>query len=180
MDNIKQQKKRDFSVLIWTLTVAINLSIALSFFLPKLESLKKYDFSFLPLTNAVLNSLTFIALIIALIAIKNKDLRRHKAFVFLALFWTGLFLVSYLLYHFSVPSTKFGGEGLIRYVYFFILLTHIILAIVIVPLVLITIGYGFNLDLSKHRKIAKWTMPLWLYVSLTGVLVYIMISPYYA
>lgn len=180
MDVIKQQKKRNFTALIWTLTVAINLLIALAFFLPGLETLKKYDFSFLPLTNVVLNSLTFISLIIALIAIKKKDLRRHRAFILLALFWTSLFLVSYLLYHFSTPSTKFGGEGLARYVYFFILLTHIVLAIVIVPLVLVSIGYGLNSDVSKHRRIARWTMPLWLYVSLTGVLVYIMISPYYA
>jgi len=179
MDIAKQQIKKNYTPLIWTLAITINLLIALAFFLPDLTFLKQYDFSFLPLLNAILNSLTFLSLYVALIAIKQKNIKKHRAFVLLALFWTSLFLVSYLLYHFSTPSTKFGGYGTIRYIYFFILLTHIFLAIIIVPLALITIGYGLNMDVSKHKKIGRWTMPLWLYVSLTGVIVYIMISPYY-
>lgn len=170
---------KNYKPLIWTLTIAINLLIAISFFLPDIDFLKRYDFSFLPLLNAILNSLTFVSLIIALLAIRQKNIKLHKTFVLLALFWTSIFLVSYLLYHFSTPSTKFGGQGLIRYIYIFILLTHIFLAAIIVPLALITLGRGLNMDVSKHRKIARWTMPLWLYVSLTGVIVYLMISPYY-
>src|SRR5699024_12662805 len=93
-----------------------------------------------PLLNAILNSLAFVSLVIALFAIKQKNIKRHKSFVLLALFWTSIFLVSYLLYHFSTPSTKFGGEGFITIIYFIILLTHIFLDVIIVPLALISIG----------------------------------------
>lgn len=170
---------KNYKPLIWTLTLAINGLIAIAFFLPDIELLKRYDFSFLPKLNAILNSLTFLSLIVALIAIKQKNIKRHKAFVLLALFWTSIFLVSYLLYHFSTPSTKFGGEGIVKGIYLLILLTHIVLAAIIVPLALISIGRGLNMEVSKHRKIARWTMPIWLYVSSTGVVVYLMISPYY-
>lgn len=170
---------KNYKPLIWTLTLAINGLIAIAFFLPDIELLKRYDFSFLPKLNAILNSLTFLSLVVALIAIKQKNIKRHKAFVLLALFWTSIFLVSYLLYHFSTPSTKFGGQGIVKGIYLLILLTHIVLAAIIVPLALISIGRGLNMEVSKHRKIARWTMPIWLYVSSTGVIVYLMISPYY-
>lgn len=174
-----RQGTKKYKPLIWTLAVTINLLIAVAFYLPDIDFLKRFDFSYLPLTNATLNSLTFISLTIALLSIKQKNIKRHKTFVLLALFWTSIFLVSYLLYHFSTPSTKFGGEGFIKYVYLFILSTHIFLAILIVPLALISIGRGLNMEIERHKKIARWTMPIWLYVSLTGVIVYLMISPYY-
>ncbi|WPU99152.1 DUF420 domain-containing protein [Mucilaginibacter sp. cycad4] len=153
--------------------------IIIAFFLPKLEVLRGYNFSLLPLFNAVMNGLTFLSLLAALSAIEKKNIKRHKSFVFLAFAFTSLFLISYLLYHFSTPSTKFGGPGYLRAIYLFILLTHIPLAIIIVPLAMVTMGFGLNRNIPKHRKIAKWTMPIWLYVSLTGVIVYLMISPYY-
>ncbi len=103
----------------------------------------------------------------------------HRTFVCLAFSFTALFLFSYLLYHFSTPSTRYGGEGILRGIYFFILLTHVFLAALIVPLALFTMASGLNNQINRHRKIAKWTMPIWLYVSFTGVLVYILISPYY-
>lgn len=176
---IDRKQTKNYKPLIWTLTLAINSLIAIAFFLPDIAFLKKYDFSFLPLLNAILNSLTFLSLTIALIAIKQRNIKLHKNFVLLALFWTSIFLVSYLLYHFSTPSTKYGGQGLVKYIYLFILLTHILLAAIIVPLALISIGRGLNMETEKHKKIARWTMPIWLYVSFTGVIVYLMISPYY-
>lgn len=181
LKNMQQEKKqaKNYKPTIWLLTIGINLVIATAFFLPGIDFLKQYDFSFLPMLNAVFNSMTFILLIMALIAIKQKNIRLHKRFIFMALTCTGLFLISYLLYHFSTPSTKFGGTGFMRYLYFFILLTHIVLAAVIVPLVLITLGRGLNMEVQRHRKIARWTMPLWLYVSLSGVAVYLLIAPYY-
>lgn len=175
-----ETKQKNYKPLIWTLTIAINLLVAIAFMLPSINSLKQYDFSFLPRLNAILNSLSFISLLCALFAIKKKNIKRHKSFIFLALFWTGLFLISYLLYHFSTPSTPYGGAGILKGIYLFILLTHILLAAIIVPLVLISIGRGLNMEVESHRKIARWTMPLWLYVSLTGVIVYLMISPYYS
>ncbi len=170
--------KKNYNTLIWILAITINGLITTSIFLPKLNALKGYNFSFLPLLNAILNSLTFLSLLIALTAIKRKNRRRHKRFVFLAFSFTTLFLLSYLLYHFSTPSTKYGGPPFLRYIYLFILLTHIPLAILIVPLALITMGRGLNGNIAKHRNIARWTMPIWLYVSGTGVIVYWMISPY--
>lgn len=171
--------KKNYTPLIIILTIAIIALVALAYFLPTLEFLKKYDLSVLPLVNAILNSITFIALLGALIAIKNKKITVHRNLIFTALTSTGLFLVTYLAYHFSAPSTKYGGTGILKGIYLFILLTHIVLAAAIVPLALISVARGLNMQVEKHRKIARWTMPIWLYVSLTGVIVYIMISPYY-
>ena len=92
---------------------------------------------------------------------------------------SALFLISYVIYHSLAEETHFGGEGVIRYIYFFILITHIILAAAIVPLVLITLVRGLSNKFDKHRKIARWTFPLWLYVAVTGVVVYLMLRPYY-
>lgn len=171
METVIKKGTKNYKPLIWILAIA--------FFLPGIEFLKQSDFSFLPLLNAILNSLTFLSLIIALVAIKQKNIKLHNTFVLLPLFCTSLFLISYLVYHFSTASTKFGGQGLIKYIYFFILLTHVLLAAIVVPLALISIGHGLNMEVAKQKKIARWTMPIWLYVSLTGVIVYLMISPYY-
>jgi putative membrane protein len=172
-------KQKKYNSVIWILTLAINGLIALSYFLPKIDFFKGYDFNILPLLNAILNGSTFMALLIALFAIKRKNVRIHKRFVLLAFCFTAAFLFFYLLYHFSVPSAKFGGVGFIRHIYFFLLITHIFLAALIVPLALITISYGFNDKIEAHRKVAYWTMPIWLYVSFTGVIIYVLISPYY-
>lgn len=172
-------KAKNYDPLIWTLAIVINSLIAIAFFIPKSDFFKSYDFSFLPKFNAILNSLTFVSLIMALLAIKQKNIKIHRSFIFLALFWTGIFLASYLLYHFSTRSTKYGGTGAIKYLYYFILTTHILLAITIVPLALISVGYGLNLEVTRHKKIVRLTMPIWLYVSFTGVIVYFMILPYY-
>jgi putative membrane protein len=153
--------------------------IIFAFFLPGKEIYKAYNLSFLPLLNAVMNGLTFIFLLLALYSVKRKNIRRHRNFIFAAFFCTSIFLFSYLLYHFTTPSTKFGADGTIRYIYFGILLTHIPLAIITVPLALLSIGRGLNMEVALHKKITRWTMPIWLYVSLTGVIVYLMISPYY-
>jgi putative membrane protein len=130
--------------------------------------------------NAIFNSFTFVFLLAALYFIKQKNITLHKRFIFAAFTSTTFFLLSYVTYHYLTESTSYGGEGPLKYIYFFILITHILLAIVIVPLALITVTRGLNMQVEKHRKIARWTMPLWLYVSLTGVLVYLMIAPYYA
>ena len=170
---------RNRTLLIWVMTLAINGLVVLAFYMPQPEFLQGKDFSVLPAVNAVLNSLTFLFLLFSLIAIKQKKIQLHRNLVFAAFSSTALFLLTYLLYHFSTPSTPYGGEGIMKGIYLFILLTHILLAAAIVPLALFTISRGLNMDVKRHRKIARWTMPLWLYVSLTGVIVYLMISPYY-
>src|SRR3954470_8793667 len=116
---------RNYKPLIWALALGINGLIIFSIFLPDKESFKAYSFSFLPLLNAIMNGLTFIFLLLALYAIKQKNIQRHRNFIFAAFVCTSVFLLSYLLYHFTTPSTKFGGQGAIRYIYYSILLTHI-------------------------------------------------------
>ena len=171
--------EKNYNSIIWLLSIGINLLIALAYFVPSITVTEEYDFSYIPLLNATLNGATFIALLCSLIAIKNKNIKLHKRLIFTALGFTGIFLGSYLLYHFTTPSTLFGGRGMVKLVYFFILITHIILAASIVPLALVTIARGLNMNLTKHKAIAKWVMPIWLYVSFTGVVIYFMISPYY-
>jgi putative membrane protein len=174
-----QEKQRNYTPLIVTLTIVINVLIAILYFMPEYEKVSDVDLTFLPFLNAVFNSFTFIFLLAAFISIKQKNIQRHRRFIFSAFTTTAFFLISYVTYHALTESTTYGGEGGIRYFYYFILLTHIVLSAVIVPLVLVSAARGLNMDVEKHRKIARWTMPLWLYVSFTGVLVYIMISPYY-
>ncbi|MFD0672901.1 DUF420 domain-containing protein [Cohnella sp. GCM10027633] len=153
--------------------------IATLFFLPGYEGAVGFDVTILPFLNAVFNLFTFSFLLIALISIKQRNIARHRAFVLAAFGTTFLFLVCYVVYHFLTEPTTFGGAQWLKSIYLFILVTHILLAIVNVPLALISALFGFAMKAERHRKIAKWTMPIWLYVSSTGVIVYLLISPYY-
>ncbi|WP_444685847.1 DUF420 domain-containing protein [Alkalicoccus luteus] len=134
----------------------------------------------LPLLNAVLNSFTFVFLLSALLAILKRKITLHQRFIYAAFSTTSVFLVSYVIFHFMAESTPYGGDGLLAGIYYFILITHIILAAVIVPLALMSFFTGIKDMRAVHRKWVRWTMPLWLYVSFTGVVVYVMISPYYS
>lgn len=174
-------KKRNYNPLIWTLSViAIVLILGINY-IPRSTTgtIAGIDLKVLPLLNAIFNGIAFMMLIGALVMIKKKNIKAHSNFIYGAFAATVLFLVSYLTYHAMAGSTSFGGEGFITYVYYFVLISHIVLATALLPMALITLGKGLNMEVSKHRKIARWTMPIWLYVSLTGVIVYLMISPYY-
>ncbi|WP_042164298.1 DUF420 domain-containing protein [Paenibacillus gorillae] len=172
-------KERNYTPLIAVLSVVLVLVITVLFFLPAYDGEIHFDVTLLPLLNAVFNSFTFITLLVALIAILKKNVKMHKRFIAAAFTSTTLFLISYVTYHYLTESTKYGGDGVLKGIYFFVLITHILLAIVIVPLALLSVARGLNMQIEKHRKIARWTMPIWLYVSFTGVVVYLMISPYY-
>ncbi len=134
---------------------------------------------FLPPIYASINGITAVLLVIAVRAVKNGKRKLHENLMKCAIGCSLLFLLMYIAYHMTTPSTKFGGEGSIKYVYYFILLTHILLSIAIIPLVLITYVRALAERFDRHKKIAKVTFPLWLYVAVTGVVVYLMISPYY-
>jgi len=177
-ENISNEKK--YNKWIVVLAVVIPLVVAI------LSRLKLQDFgidveplTFLPPIYATINGLTALILIIAFIAIKNKNLVLHENLMTTAIWCSVVFLVMYVAYHMTSDSTKFGGEGAIKYFYYFILLTHILLSIVIIPFVLITYVRAITNNIERHKKIARITFPLWLYVAVTGVIVYIMISPYY-
>lgn len=176
-----ESKQRNYTPFIWILTVIIIGVILGTNYLPRSTdgTIAGMDLTVLPLLNAVLNGITFILLVCALVMIKKKNIPAHRNFMLAAFGVTLIFFLSYLTYHAMAGSTSFGAEGIMMYIYYIILISHIILAAILVPLSLITLGRGLNMNVRKHRKIARWTMPIWLYVSLTGVLVYLFISPYY-
>jgi putative membrane protein len=129
----------------------------------------------LPTLNAVLNSTSAILLTAGWILIKQRQISRHRACMIAAFVTSMAFLISYLIYHYNVGSVPFQGQGFVRLLYFAILITHVTLAIVIVPMALITLSRGLAKRFDKHRRIARVTLPLWLYVSVTGVVVYVML-----
>jgi uncharacterized membrane protein YozB (DUF420 family) len=135
----------------------------------------------LPALNAILNSVSAILLITAYFFIRQKNIKAHRTSMISAFVTSTLFLTSYLIYHFSkeLGPTRFQGEGIVRPVYFFILITHTALAIVIVPMVFATFSRALKKRFDLHRKIARWTLPIWLYVSVTGVIVYLMLYQLY-
>ncbi len=178
-NNVNSATDKKFLTVITVLSVLIPITVALLFFMPK-DGGRSVDVSFLPTLHAILNSLTAIALLVGYYQVKHNNTRAHRAAMLTAFGLSTLFLVSYVTYHFLGERTIFGGEGALKYIYYFILLTHIVLAIVIVPLVLLSVYFGITNQLSRHRRISKWTFPIWLYVAVTGVLVYILISPYYS
>ncbi len=165
------------TIWIWILSLAIPGLVAIMYFGPKYAP--GVDLRVLPRIYSTINFITAIILVLALISIKQKKIMRHRALMVTALVLSVLFLILYVIYHSLSESVKFGGDGFIRYVYFFFLISHIILSISIVPLVLITLRRALKGDFEKHRILAKWTWPIWFYVAASGVIVYLMISPYY-
>lgn len=168
-----------YKILMGALAAIIPVAVAILYFLPGVFVIPGLNVKMLPAVNAVLNSLTAVFLVIGYYFIRRKEVAKHRAMMGLAFLLGSLFLVSYVAYHSQVASTKFGGEGLIKGIYYFILITHILLAAITVGLVLFTLYFALTEQFQKHRRIARWTYPVWLYVSVTGVIVYLMISPYY-
>tara|TARA_R110002124_G_scaffold181586_8_gene349016 strand:+ start:6934 stop:7479 length:546 start_codon:yes stop_codon:yes gene_type:complete len=176
---ITNQEKKYNKIIIF-LSIIIPLVVAILFGV----NLKKMGFnvaplSFLPPIYASINGVTALLLIFAVFAIKKGNRKLHEQLNTAAIFCSVLFLLMYIAYHMTSESTKFGGEGTIRYLYYFILITHILLSIIVIPFVLITFVRAKLGKFTAHKKIAKITFPLWLYVAITGVVVYVMISPYY-
>lgn len=171
-----QQKRDPYRKTIVVLSVLIPVAVAVLFGMPKVQG---YDTSFLPPIYATINGITALLLIIAVIAIRNGKQTLHERLMKVCIGLSSLFLVLYLVYHTTSESTAFGGEGAIRYVYFFILVTHILLSIGVIPLVLFTFVRALTGNFKRHRALARYTFPVWLYVAVSGVIVYLMISPYY-
>lgn len=173
--------EKKYNPFIIILSIVIPVAVAVLF------TIKLSDFgidvkplTFLPPIYAAINGLTAIILIWAVMAIKKGNRTLHERLMKSAIACSVLFLLMYVAYHLTSDSTPYGGSGFIRYVYFFILISHILLSIGVIPLVLITYVKALAQRFDKHKKIAKITFPIWLYVAVTGVIVYLMISPYYA
>ncbi|HYB94151.1 MAG TPA: DUF420 domain-containing protein [Vicinamibacterales bacterium] len=129
----------------------------------------------LPALNATLNAISFLLLLAGYYFIRRREWRRHRACMLAAVTVSGLFLISYVIYHAQVGSVRFTKTGWIRVVYFAVLVPHVILAAVMVPPVILTVSRGLSAKYDQHRRIARWTLPMWLYVSITGVIVYWML-----
>lgn len=174
--NEVELKKEPYNRLIIAISILIPVVIAVLFGV----KIPGYDFSFLPPIYATINGITAILLVAAFIAIKRKNRIVHERLIKICVALSATFLILYVLYHMTSDSTPYGGEGPIRYVYFIILITHILLSVGVIPMVLFTYLRAWRGEFSRHRAIAKYTFPLWLYVAVTGVIVYLMISPYYS
>lgn len=168
-------ENKKYNKLIVVLSVVIPIAVALLFGV-------KIDMElplFLPPVYATINALTVVLLIAAVVAIKNGNRKMHELLMKVAILCSVVFLVLYVLYHMTSDSTPYGGEGSLRLLYFVILISHIVLSIAVIPFVLITYVRAITNNFDLHKKIAKITFPLWLYVASTGVVVYLMIAPYY-
>lgn len=179
--NSKNVRQRNYSPLIWIVSIVSIIVILSLNYIPRstTDTIFGIDLAILPLINAILNGIAFLFLIGALVTIMKGNIKAHRNFIFAAFSATLLFLITYLTYHSLAGSTSFGGEGFIKIVYYFILITHVFLAAILLPLSLFTLTRGLNMQVEKHKRIARWTMPIWLYVSITGVVVYLLIVPYY-
>tara|TARA_Y100001978_G_C23698457_1_gene439168 strand:+ start:687 stop:1988 length:1302 start_codon:yes stop_codon:yes gene_type:complete len=173
--SVKKQKDTVLKKIIIGLSIIIPLAVAVLFGI-KIDGV---DFSFLPPIYATLNGLTAVGLVIALWAIKNKKIKLHQGIVQFCLVFSLLFLLLYVAYHMTSDSTPYGGEGVLRGVYFFILISHILLSLIVIPLVLFSYLFAWQGDFERHKKWTRFSFPLWLYVAVSGVIVYFMISPYY-
>jgi putative membrane protein len=167
--------KEPLRKLVVVISIVIPLAVAVLF---KVK-IKGYDFSFLPPIYATINGITACLLIAAVVAIKNRRQRLHERLMKTCMALSALFLIMYVVYHMTSESTSFGGTGFVRNVYFFILITHILLSVGVIPVVLFSFLHAWRRDFRRHRRLAKIAFPIWLYVAVTGVIVYLMISPYY-
>jgi putative membrane protein len=177
MNTAANVKEKSLMPLIVAISIIIPLAVTILFFGPKIDLGGRI--TILPLINAWINGLTTLVLITAFWAIKNKNVELHKRLMYSAFFLSIIFLVLYIAYHSTAEPAKYGGEGFMKLLYYFILITHVFLAAAIVPMVLLSYARAYTEKFDKHKKIARWTLPLWLYVSVTGVIVYFMIAPYY-
>jgi len=174
-----QKKDKQVKWLIGIASVTVFVAVAV---LSKVKLAINFGFNvhIFATVNAYINAVVSILLVAALIAVKQKKYVLHKNIMLTAIIFSSVFLISYICHHLLAAETKFGGQGALKYIYYFILATHIILAAIILPFILFTAYRALTGEWLMHKKIARYTWPLWLYVSITGVLVYVLISPYYS
>ncbi|MBP7808569.1 MAG: DUF420 domain-containing protein [Bacteroidia bacterium] len=195
MNTVLQAKnEKSIKLVIWITTIVICLAVTLlqQHILPVPDVTPSFIFK-LPMLNAILNGTCSVLLIFSLLAIKKRNIPLHRKLNLTAFLLSSLFLVSYVTAHYFIPDTKYGDvdhNGImdaaesaavsgIKPVYLIILLTHIFLAVIVLPMVLLSFYYGLTDQREKHKKLTRFSYPIWLYVTVTGVVVYLMISPYY-
>jgi putative membrane protein len=174
----REDLSRKLGIVAWVLTAVVLGLVGLmrTVRIPLSEGM---SFAFLPPVHAVLNSLVAIALLVAIVAIKQGKVRLHRNAIFTAMGLSIGFLLCYVAYHFTTEETRYGGTGAMRGVYFFLLITHIVLAGISLPFILFTFISGWTNRFTAHRRLARWVFPMWLYVAVTGPICYLMLKPYY-
>ena len=168
--------EKKLNKIAWVVTAAVLLLVVM---MRKIKIETSIDLTFLPAVYSTLNAVTAVILMAGLYFIKQKKVELHRKAMSLSVLTSLLFLLGYVLYHITTPETKYGGEGSIRYVYFILLITHVVLAAVIFPFILFTFIRAYTGFFDRHRQMARWVYWVWLYVALTGPVLYFMISPYY-
>lgn len=176
--SIDQQKEKIYLRLIFTISAFVFLLVLFLSQLPKAETIPPFV-KFLPLLNAILNGSTFVLLLFSFYFIRRKKIQVHKKLNLAAVTLSTFFLLSYVTFHAFGIETRFPADNPLRPLYLFILSSHILLAAIVLPFVLISLYRGLTLQVERHKKITRWSFPIWLYVTMTGVIVYLMISPYY-
>ncbi|TDB63662.1 DUF420 domain-containing protein [Arundinibacter roseus] len=178
MTTLLIEKSPKYNRLINIVAIAIPLVVAVLLGIRQKVDLGEWT-STLPHINGAINSLTAFLLLVGRYFIAQKNVQAHRISMTAAFVLGSLFLVSYVIYHLTNDSTPFGGQGVIRPIYYFLLISHIVLSVVVVWFVLKAIYFAFSNQIAAHKKVVKWAFPIWLYVSVTGVIVYLLISPYY-
>jgi putative membrane protein len=178
---LNNMSEKSLALIIYAVSTVLCLAIAFLIYFPQALALREggINIEYLPRFHAFLNGSCMLLLIAGYVAVRTKRYNLHRTLMVACFLLSSIFLVSYVVYHSQAPATKFGGEGIIRPIYFTILVTHIVLAAVILPLALFTISRSWRGEFAKHKKIARITLPIWIYVTATGVIVYFMIEPYY-
>ena len=174
----KWMKDKSVFKIILALSVVVFGVVVTLYSLPKQDFIPEWAKQ-LPLLNATINGTCSVLLVTSLVCIKNKQVQWHKRLNITTFVLSSFFLVSYIIFHSFGVETKFPADNPVRPFYLVILLTHILLAAIVLPLVLVSFYFGLTGKIEKHRKVSKFTFPIWLYVTVTGVVVYMMISPYY-
>jgi putative membrane protein len=178
METIPVVREKGANRLINTLAIAIPLAVAVLLGIRQKLDLGEWT-RVLTHLNAVINTITSLLLLAGLYFIRQKNVQAHRFTMLAAFSFGAVFLVSYVLYHLTNESTPFGGQGWIRSLYYFLLISHIVLSVVVVWFVLRAVYFALTNQFGRHKKTVKWAYPIWLYVSITGVVVYYLISPYY-
>ena len=173
---MQTETPKKYKVIIWILSIVLPIAVALLFAI-KIPNVPRLGF--LPPIYASINGFTAVFLVLAVRAAKQGKRLLHQRLIQVCIGFSITFLLLYILYHITSDSTVYGGEGVVKYIYYFILISHILLSIAVIPFVLVTYVRGMTNQIDRHRKIARIAFPIWLYVAVTGVVVYWMIAPYY-
>lgn len=176
MTDSTRRLERRLNIIASLLTVVVLLLVGM---MRRVKIATDVSFDFLPPIHATLNAITAVVLLYAYYQIRQGNVARHRRAIYVALSFSLLFLISYVLYHFTTPETRYDGEGFWRMVYFFLLITHIIAAAVIFPFVLFTFIRAYTGQFERHRRLARWVFPVWLYVAVSGPICYLMLMPFY-